>query len=254
MKNYVVIGRGNGNRKVITASLNDLPEDSVFHLLWTGDPTPAEEAVLDWLIDNEKTFHVYGQRKVPAGLSRYAEDVIDSGPMDMLHAVENLGGNTALVLWDEGVEADVLHASTVFPHLLELTNGLAPIEVQGDDDEEEQPTPPTSKEEEKEEDMKFSVEELANMPAAAVKRIAKERGIDISGLTKAEIIPLLQGEDEPTPAPVAESGDSAILSLARQINDIEDQINDVYDTMINPLNEKRSSLVIELQKLLNWKF
>jgi pyruvate/2-oxoglutarate dehydrogenase complex dihydrolipoamide acyltransferase (E2) component len=272
MKHYAVIGRGDGNRKVITASLADLPAQSIFYVLWTGDSTPAEEAVLDWLIDHEQPFNVYSTVRVPPGLARYAQTIVEGNLPAMLTAVADMGGSTALVLWDEGIDQDVIEASTILPHLLELTNGLTPIEVQGDDEEEvpapvavpaEAPTAPAPvltavPALPETETSDFSPEELENMPAAAVKRIAKERGMEITGMTKSEIIDSLRvAKVSPPMAPLptpAHNGDaeSHLLDLARQVQEVERQINDFYDGLINPLAEKRAALVGEICQILGF--
>lgn len=193
MKHYALVGRGGANKRVILASLNDLPKDAHFHVLWTGDePTAGQEVVIDWLIDNEKMFTVYG-KNVPRGIARYAEDILDE-PMDS--HVHRLGCQTALVLWEDGMDDTIIRASAVFPQMLELTNGLAPIEVDVSDEDEQEPVSIPHDEEERE---FFTREELENMPAAAVKRQAKEKGLDITGKVKSQIIDMLLGHEVEEP-------------------------------------------------------
>lgn len=222
MKHYAVIGGGDGNKRVIVSSLNDLPADSVFHVRWPGEPSPAEEVVLDWLIDNEKSFVVYGQR-VPKGLARHAEDTKEGDLGDMLAAVSGIGGTTGLVLWDDSAESQVIFAASILPHLLELTNGLTPIDVE---DEEPAPAPAPVVNDEEETSSAFTREELENMPAAAVKRQAKERGLEINGLVKSEVIDLLLNETAPESTPTPDTN-SEVLALAKRAREIDKQILDL---------------------------
>lgn len=243
MKHYAVIGRGGSNKRVILASLNDLPQDSHFHLLWTGeDPSPGQETIYDWLIDYEKTFTIYGTN-VPKGLVRYAEEVSDAPMYTHLH---KMGCDTALVLWEDGMDDIIITASPFFPRLLELTNGLTPIEV--DDDEEgttEEPqTVPV--EPEQDESGELTRDELMSMPMAAVKRQAKERGIDFSGLSKAEIVDRIFAAPEsveegvvlPPPAGVGDL--EFIRGLVDEVRKIDKQWSECEEVIANLLSERRS--------------
>lgn len=240
-KHYAIVGRGGGNKRVITASLNDLPSDSYFHVLWTGEPTTAEEIVYDWLIDNEKPFTIYGTH-VPKGLARHAEDVSD---LPMYMAAKDEGCQTALVLWEEGSDDIVISASSIFPKMLELTNGLTPIEV--DDDEEERHAEPSPVASDTESPEFFTRSELENMPAAAVKRQAKEKGLDITGKVKAEIIDMLLGEGvDETPA----TSDST--SNPSDLDKVISQIK-IIDQQMRRLNEERHSLLKEFGRLVGYE-
>lgn len=257
MKHYAVIGRGGGNKRVILASLSDLPQDSHFHVMWLGEDTSeGQEIVYDWLIDNEKTFTIYG-KDVPKGLTRFAEDV-STAPM--YKAVTDLGGTTALILWEEGMDDDIITASTMFPKMLELTNGLTPIEV--DDDEtpppvvaavEPEPVPSL-------EEMEFfSRAELEAMPAAAVKRQAKEKGLDITGKVKSQIIDMLLGAEGEEPAVVdatpAVVDPVVTFTEANDLSVIQAIISDIkaFDKEIAALVEQREYLVKVVSQALDYE-
>lgn len=250
MKHYALVGRGGGNKRVISASLNDLPQDSHFHVLWTGeDPTPGQEVVYDWLIDNEKVFTVYGEN-VPRGIARYAEDVSDD---PMYTAARNAGCDTALILWEEGMDDLIISTSGIFPKMLELTNGLTPIEVADDEEPVAEPTPVKP-----EEEGFFTREELENMPAAAVKRQAKERGLDITGKVKSQIIDmLLSGEAEEPEEIVTETAhilepvDSGLSEIINALKEIDKSIREHQDKAADLLKQRRD-LVTKIAKALDY--
>lgn len=191
-KVYGIIGSGDVNEKALKASLNDLPKDAVYYVAHHKDCDSIEH-IFDWLIDNEVEFVVVG--KAGAVLAKYAEeikpadDTLDSW---VLRYVEGCDP-TILVLWDENVDKEVITAANYGYPILELSNGLSPIIVADD-------TPPVVEEptvepETVEADPEgFSDEELAAMPVAALKRYAISQGIDIKGMTKADIIVALAGD------------------------------------------------------------
>ena len=190
-KKYAVIGKGDAPEKAIKAALADLPEDAEFICHKDGKASDGQTTVWNWLIDNERVFSVYGNN-VGKSLQEYAKDC-DFGTISTVVEMSDV----VLALWDDtdDLEQAILLAASSGKKILELSNGLAPIEVEPDAPvakEESSPEPtyekPSKDEDEEEGTGIFSREEMEAMPAAAVKRYAKANNFDISGLTKAEII------------------------------------------------------------------
>ena len=176
---YGILGNGKAPAKVINAALDDIGTGVDYHLPWYGKPSSALEMVYDWMLDNEASFFIVG-KNVPKVLSSAAKDVMDSSDpdrfiLDTLRFSDNKG--TVLFIWDDE-DTDTSHrlANASIEHgltTLELTNGLVPI-VLSDEDQvvEEDPTDdePQSTPEE------FDRETVESMPAAVVKRMAKDKG------------------------------------------------------------------------------
>lgn len=256
MTTYPIIGHSTGGAKVIASSLGDLSDKSKFFIGWSGDPSPGEEAVIDWLIDHERSFTVvHSTDTVPKGISRYAEACIQvNGQLTtsvVLQATID-GAKTCLVLWDESVDEDIIAASDHIGKFLELTNGLTPIEIDDSDDEpvqKEEIAKPEPVEEAGSES--FSHDELATMPMAALKRQAKDRGISFSGLTKEELVEALlvshdgttddDDEDEVVLPHATGTGDvEFILGLLDQITAIDQQYSEHETAIVNLCAERRS--------------
>lgn len=259
MTTYPIIGASTGAVRAITSSLGDLPEKSTFYIGWDGEPSPGEEAVIDWLIDHERTFTVvHTTETVPKGISKYAEACIATkGNLSSSVVTQAIidGASTCLVLWSDDVSDDIIAISSHISKFLELTNGLTPIEVD-DSDEEDEDVPAAVVEEDEApappaEDEGFSRDELASMPMAALKRQAKERGIAFSGMTKEELVDALLshdgtvGEDEQPPVvvlpPAAGTGDlEFIRGLVDEVKKIDKQWSECEAVIADLLAERRS--------------
>lgn len=189
-KVYGIIGSGSVSEKALRAALNDLPKDAVYYVPHHKNVETIEH-IYDWMIDNEVEFVVVG--KAGPTLTRAAVGVEEPQPETNLNAsvltyVE--GSNpTILVLWDDTVEPEIIAASEQGYTILELSNGLAPIIIEDDDTPEEPQQEEAPVEVAPEEATEgFSREELVSMPIAAVKRHAVQKGIDVKGRTKSELI------------------------------------------------------------------
>lgn len=190
-KKYGIIGTGGASDKAIIAALNDLDEEATFICHKEGKTTPSQATIWNWLIDNERDFDIYGTN-LGKDLVKYADNSGLGSAEDVIDKADEV-----LVLFDDtpGIEDLVVYAAKKGKKMLELSNGLNPIEVE--DDEDEAPAPVAERDEEEgdesdeAESTDFTRDELEAMPAAAVKRYAKDRGIDITGQTKADIINML---------------------------------------------------------------
>lgn len=255
MPTYPIIGESTGAVRAIISSLGDLSDKSKFFIGWDGDPSPGEEAVIDWLIDHERTFVVvHTTETVPKGISKYAEACIAAkGSLSKSVITQAVidGATTCLVLWDDSVSDDIIAGSEHVTKFLELTNGLTPIEV----DDSDEAAPIVEEEPPATEDEGFSRGELETMPMAALKRQAKEKGIAFSGLTKAELVEAILShggtdDDAVVLPPPAGTGDlEFIRNLVSEVKDIDKQWH-TYENQRNDIEEKIGNLLAERRSLM----
>ena len=214
---YGIIGRGYAPKSVIEASLNDLGIKEHFVIPWYGKVTPGLEIIYDWMIDNEIKFSIVAQDDTKAPPRVLLEAAYDT-PISTTDvergviAVNALNNGHILVMWDEEWESESVRIASIaidqkLP-TLELTNGMVPIifDVADPDGGCVGDLPAATGDLEIEietdgEDMSFDRPVLENMPAAVVKRMAKEKGFDSKN--KEDAINSLLGET-PAPAPTSE--------------------------------------------------
>jgi hypothetical protein len=201
---YGVLGTGSAPAKVIHASLNDIGKDKHFVIPWYGVVTPGIESVYDWVLDNNIEFTLVQDpsvKKCPAVLRTMCTVLVDAEEVDkkIVSVLRVAEDGHALVLWDEEDEAVSVNTATAAISAglptLELTNGLVPIVFH----EEDVPAEIVESDNDfviegvaDEEVDKFSREELENMPAAVVKRMAA--GMGVTAKTKDEAINAIAGE------------------------------------------------------------
>jgi hypothetical protein len=143
VKNYVVIGRGDAPGDVISEGLKDLGKDTHFYVPWMGgkstEPSAGMKKVYDFLVDEDATFTMLAKVRDmphPALLSNCIV-VKESGSEKPDMNFTNIPHDaTALMLWaDELASEHEWMACEYFDRghpLLDLTNGLTPIEVELD--------------------------------------------------------------------------------------------------------------------------
>ena len=203
---HAVVGSGTAPEKVIVEGLRDaLRPNDVVGLVWEGKPHETQEVIYDYVLDNDVEFILYytdGQNppKVFRENDHGVVQKVRNATVAAVKAVEGKG--KVLFLWDEDADddqIDVVADHVPAGHLiLELTNGLTPIEVTVDIPEPMDPDVPADPEEEEEEDdTRFSREELETMTAVAVKRYGARVGT--TAATKKGIIDELfpEGAEEP---------------------------------------------------------
>lgn len=230
---YAIIGEGPVTYKALAAALGELDRNAKFIVPY--GKSESLESVYDWLIENEKNFTVVGA--ATRGLKSCAEEVIDLEDGENPHAAiidiisKMAASATLLVLWQDDVLDDyIMQAAKNGLKILELSNGLTPIDVLDDD---EALSPVQEPQDDSEEVESFTREELESMPVAAVKRFAVSKGFDISGMKKDEIIDLVfapreKEAGEPPSAPeektVSSSSDikDALLAIADAIKKLSD--------------------------------
>ena len=189
MTTYGIIGSGTAAPKAIWAALDDLDQNATFIVPYVR--TAGLELVFDWLVSNEMDFIVVGNPG--KSIRGYAKDVIPSDGTGYMSVLSQLDSDsTLLVMWEDGLDREILAAANAGMEILELTNGLLPISVLDDD---ENPAPQVEVEAQvevetldEEEMVVFSEEDLQGMPVAAVKRYAQNMNMDIKGKTKDDII------------------------------------------------------------------
>lgn len=202
---YGVVGAGSASQKVIEASLNDIGLEPLFIVPWYGKLTDGLKVVYDWMLDNEASFAVVakdGVKDVPKALATKATSVtivddVDAHILSTLKEREVEG--MALILWDQEKETYSVSIASQAIDLrlptLELTNGLVPIVL--DDD-----TDTTESELVVEDEMpdigetKYERETLEMMPAALVKRMAKDKGFEPK--SKEEAVNMLTSDGSPS--------------------------------------------------------
>jgi len=152
MSNYAIAGRGDAPADVITAGLTDLGPDSHFYVPWVGGsgtrPTPGMMKVYDFLVDNGATFTLIAKdrKAVHPAVSAASADIRESGTdSPELHFSPIPPDATALILWDdESPEYNEHLVCEYFDRghaLLDLSNGLVPIEVESPATDGTRPVP-----------------------------------------------------------------------------------------------------------------
>lgn len=199
---YGVLGTGTASKKAIWASLSDVGTGVEYIIPWYGKPSEGLEHVYDWMIDNEATFTVISSERTPKALRDMALDFINDveGVNDeiikMLKDREVPG--LAMVLWDDQNEeySHAVATACIDSKLptLELTNGLVPLIFDDESEFDNVVERPEVPEEVVEEPSEFTAEELESMPAAMVKKLAKDRGFDVK--TKDEALKALAPSEE----------------------------------------------------------
>lgn len=204
-----VLGRGSSNtpEEVIVAGLKDSIDSASDRLMlpWYGRPIPKDlEVVYDWVLDNEVPFEMYAEDPdtVPKVFTSCEHGNVSVG-VPMVRVSDRC--KKVLYLWSDDDPSEELIwtlDSNEVVLILDLTNGLIPIEM----DDEEESSIPTKPAEDYDEPSDNSLggmetmtkEEMENMPAASVKAFASDKlGVPFS--TKSAAIEALFPDDEVDP-------------------------------------------------------
>lgn len=202
-EHYGVIGTGTAPRKVINASLDDIGLKVTYIIPWYGrgpEENSGLDFVYDWMITNDasyKVVSVLGAKPVHKSIASRAIDIIEVDDVDMsiLHELKDAHG-LATVLWDDRNDDYSMKIASLSIEMklptLELTNGLVPIILESDIPAVVEVTN-TEKDDLEELDVSsFDRETLEVMPAAHVKRLARNAGYEVK--TKEEAISALLGD------------------------------------------------------------
>lgn len=203
---YGVLGSGNINPKIVLDGLLDANENaSMFFIHARRNPQGSVTTVYDFLADNEvpfTAFHRIDDNPPKALMALSAgQQTTDDPAKSMITSLKRSGG-TLLLLWDdenqEASEKFAIMASDAGVPIKDLSDGLAPIVVEGSAPIEEVVKEEPKVEEEEELSTPFTRAELLNMNIGVLRRQAKALGLDSIGrVSKEEIVDLILGEGLP---------------------------------------------------------
>lgn len=201
---YGILGSGNAPKKVIEAGLKDLGTKLQYVVPWYGRVTPGLEVVYDWLLDNDADFVIVsseGGKAVPKVLAEKAESIVPAEDVNyrILKSLKTREvPGISLILWDTENEEESVRLSSMSIDMklptLELTNGLVPIIVEPSSAGHQAPIRDDQLPDLGE--ASYARETLEVMPAALVKRMAKDKGV--STKTKEEAIEVLSPKEPST--------------------------------------------------------
>lgn len=210
-KYYGILGSGDINPKIVVDGLLDVNDDDVTFLVHARrKPQGAVETVYDFLADNEARFVAYTRvdDNAPRAFLALANGVntLDDPAKAIIETLAKNNG-TLLILWDEdnseASEAFAIMASDAGVPMKDLSDGLAPIVVEGSsapkevEEEEELPIAPKPEKKEEKHLSAFTREELMNMNIGVLRRQAKAIGLEnIGRISKEEIVDMVLGEVE----------------------------------------------------------
>lgn len=200
---YGILGSSNLiEPSTIVASLGDITNKVLYIVPWYGNKkvSSSMEVVYDWLLDNNATFKLVMNeegRTPPNVLMTKANEVVSDTDVEtriICELTEREVKGIALLVWDEEhPERSIDLASACINKevpSLELTNGLSPIII----DDEGINVPIADEDLPSVGEMSFDEETLQVMPAASVKRMARDAGHDVK--TKEEAIKILVGSNK----------------------------------------------------------
>lgn len=262
MTSFGVLGRGDSTESlVITTCLHDainIEKDDV-HLPWYGKPIPTDlEVTYDWVLDNEVKFTLYAEdpQNVPKVFHECTFGTVERIWGDPVIDVAT-ACSTLLYLWDADYAVLDFVASAAFaPSLvLDLTNGLHPVEFEGY--EEAITDTPDSKYDDDDDDddkapQEMTRDELEIMPALSVKRYASAK-LGAQFTTKSAAIealfPSIDAEEEedptdddtPPPAPVVRES-----SLSDLFTELENRLKKA------PPSDYRFQALFRLYEAKTW--
>jgi hypothetical protein len=191
LKTYGILGTGNTSKNVIEDALNELGTDNNYIVTCGPKPSESEARIFEWLIGMEVPYTIVHNDRAPekyvdaASAELVTEKSIDDAVIKNLDKTHG----SLLLLWDdakgEQMESICIKAADLGVPILDLTNGLVPITVEGDSPKEE-PTPIPTEEVEIE---PFSRDEMLSMSIGVLKKTAKSQGIQVTpSMTKETIV------------------------------------------------------------------
>lgn len=184
LKKYGILGSGNASDNVIEDALIEIGEDNLFIVGCPAKPSKGVARAIDWLIDNEVNYYIVCTDKAP---SRFIDNASHCEYQDAenieSHVIATLqkGKGTLLLLWDNDKETEMekicFDAADAGVSILDLSNGLVPLRVEGSprpSEPEEHHVPTAEIEVEP-----LSREELLSMPITMLYKMAKDKGLNV---------------------------------------------------------------------------
>lgn len=181
MKTYGILGSGDASDNVIEDALIEIGEDNLFIVGCPAKPSKSVARAIDWLIDNEVRYYIVCKEKTPSRFVDNAsscdyrsEDDIESRVISLVK--KNKG--SLLLLWDTTKDSEMekicFDAADAGLPILDLSNGLVPLRVEGEPSVKKEEHIPTAEIEVE----PLSKEELQSMPITMLYKIAKSKGLD----------------------------------------------------------------------------
>lgn len=191
LKTYGILGTGNTSKNVIEDALNELGTDNNYIVTCGAKPSESEARIFEWLIGMEVPYTLVHNDRAPEKYvdAASAELITDKSIDDaVIHNLAKSKGSL-LLLWDdakgEQMESICIKSADANVAILDLTNGLVPITVEGDSPKEEATPVPT----EEVEIEPFSRDEMLSMSIGVLKKTAKSQGIQVTpSMTKETIV------------------------------------------------------------------
>lgn len=195
MKYYGILGSGSCGENIIEDALRDIGvENNVFLIALRKGATDNEDRVYDFLMENEADFHAFCGSNAPQVIKDSASRVHDISDAQwiypaILQELKDHNGKL-LLMWNEET-ADFLtqicfEASDLGIPVLELTNGLIPINVVEPAEEPENVETSEANVE------PFTEGELRSMSIGVLRKAAAARGVEgVGAYSKDELLSLL---------------------------------------------------------------
>lgn len=193
---YGILGSGSCAKNVIEDGLKDIGiENNVFLVVLRKGASDNEDRVYEFLMENEADFHAFTNSKAPQIIKDSASRIheFDDNETMFPHLLKELKDKkgTLLLMWNNET-ADALtnicfDAYDLGIPVLELSNGLVPINVVAEPTEGEEPD-----EEEVVEIEPFTEAEMRSMSIGVLRKAATAHGIEgVGAYSKEELLMLL---------------------------------------------------------------
>lgn len=200
MTHYGILGGGDHPTEVVQDGLKDLFSNAEDHTLYVHcrvGASQSEKRVYDWILDNHTPFNAVVSGKAPSILLESADYIMDGGASVANTIIRELSAvsGTLLVLWDEENASQlsqwIIQASDMGVKVLELSNGLTPIIIDGEPEEKPQLSVETTEVVQVELDP-ITETELSSMTVSALKKAAFAQGIsDAGSMSKEQLVSVL---------------------------------------------------------------
>ena len=181
MKTYGILGSGDASDNVIEDALIEVGEDNLFIVGCPAKPSKSIARAIDWLIDNEVRYYIICKEKTPSRFVDNASSCDYRSEDDIENRVISLvkkNKGSLLLLWDNNNDAAMekicFDAADAGLPILDLSNGLVSLRVEGGPTVEEEKHTPTAEIEVE----PLSKEELQSLPIAMLHKIAKSKGLN----------------------------------------------------------------------------
>lgn len=260
MKKYGILGTGTTSKGVIEDALNELGSDNEFVVGCETKPTAGKTRVLDWLTDMEAPYRIVYKENAP---SKYIEASTGEYPTGSTSIDEKVIGmlkkvnGTLLLLWDnddvEETERICFLAADNGIKILDLTNGLVPIEVESDGPKEEPAEEKVVLADEVEVEP-FSEKELMSMSIGVLRNNAKAQGVQVTPeMSKEQLVDAILGKEVEDILPPIDLGTFKIVSTRATLTTNESETCMLTVVFPNGIVMSRPATVYEAKQLFGFE-